>query len=108
MTYKDLYDEYLNSIHEGCDLCSRYGASRILEEVDPVAYRCGFSDWTDTLSDNPPMCGCGDRTVDETDVCMDDEVECDVCRGAHDCEKCGELVEDGEKCECGGGEDEED
>lgn len=41
-----------------------YSASRVLQEIDPIAYRVGFNDWLDTLDDcedcenNPIDCKC--------------------------------------------------
>jgi len=46
------YDDFLDEITECCEMCKRYGAARLLEEVDPIAYRCGFSDYLDSLSDS--------------------------------------------------------
>ena len=82
MTYKDLYDQMLDECSETCPTCSAYGASRILEEMDPIAYRCGFADWTDSLRDSKPMCDCGNE-IEDFDVDMDDDVECGVCKGTH-------------------------
>lgn len=39
------YDEWLDGIHG--DFMGRYPASRVLREVDPVAYRCGLYDFID-------------------------------------------------------------
>lgn len=43
----DAYDEFLDS--EGTvDVCGlEFYPSRILDECDPVAYRCGYNDWMD-------------------------------------------------------------
>ena len=46
------YDNMLNETTQTCEFCSSYGASRILKEVDPVAYRCGRADFEDTLNDD--------------------------------------------------------
>lgn len=44
----DAYDESLDSEGAisvaGCE----FYPSRILEELDPVAYRCGYNDWVDS------------------------------------------------------------
>ena len=44
----DAYDEALDSegtiFVAGCE----FYPSRILEELDPVAYRCGYNDWVDS------------------------------------------------------------
>ena len=44
----DTYDESLDS--EGTvTVCGmEFYPSRILEELDPVAYRCGYNDWVDS------------------------------------------------------------
>ena len=43
-----LYDEHLDEIYPTCEIAGiDYGsAARILKEVSPVDYRCGFADWT--------------------------------------------------------------
>lgn len=41
------YDEYLNEYGDAVIGSLKYRASRVLREVDPVAYRCGFDDWAD-------------------------------------------------------------
>lgn len=46
----DWYDELLD---EGADvnvLGCYFAKSRILKELDPIAYRCGFIDYIDSLS----------------------------------------------------------
>lgn len=43
-----IYDDMLDECTQCCDLCQRYGASRILKEIDPVAYRCGMNDYFGT------------------------------------------------------------
>lgn len=40
--FEAMYDEMLDEVNG--DFMG-YSASRILEEVDPIAYRCGFSDF---------------------------------------------------------------
>lgn len=43
------YDEMLDEIHEGVK-CGEleWDMSRVLKEMDPTAYQCGFSDWLDS------------------------------------------------------------
>ena len=59
--YKDFIDETTPTI---TIWGMEYEASRVLLEVDPIAYRVGFSDWLDTLDDcddcekNPSECEC--------------------------------------------------
>jgi len=98
MTYKDLYNQMLDECSETCPTCQSYGAARILEEMDPIAYRCGFSDYLDSLSDQDIQCDSCTNTIDShhivNDCGMDDEVECQVCAGTHfECEGCNELFE---------------
>lgn len=52
--YKDMLDEVYG------DFMDSYPASRVLEDVDPIAYRVGFNDWLDselsngTITDEEP------------------------------------------------------
>ena len=42
------YDEYLDEVNGDVRIGSlTYSASRVLKEVDEIAYRCGYSDWSD-------------------------------------------------------------
>jgi len=45
------YDDMLDECSECCSMCKQFGASRILAELDPIAYRCGKNDWLDGQSD---------------------------------------------------------
>ena len=48
----DRYDEYLEEYGEGVFPDYPYSYDRVLKQVDPTAYRCGFNDWLDgELSD---------------------------------------------------------
>jgi hypothetical protein len=41
------YRDMLNDCHEPAKICGyEYEPAQALKEVDPVAYRCGFSDFT--------------------------------------------------------------
>jgi len=43
------YRDDLNETHEEIKIgVVTFLPSRVLEEVDPIAFRCGFSDWTDS------------------------------------------------------------
>ena len=45
----DRYDEMLDE-DEWCKVGSmEFAPSRVLKRLDPIAYNCGFSDYTDTL-----------------------------------------------------------
>lgn len=57
---KNQYDEWLDEINEGIQIgrC-KYSASRVLKQIDPIAYGCGFTDWLDSITE-PWKCGkCG-------------------------------------------------
>lgn len=43
------FDDFLNEIHETVK-CGEleWDMSRVLKEMDPTAYRCGFIDWLDS------------------------------------------------------------
>jgi hypothetical protein len=61
------------------ELFSNYSNAHILEEVDPVAYRCGLNDWANSF-----MCvECGDE------FCVDDPWNSDGL-----CEECSAEEED--------------
>ena len=48
--YEDQFDEYLDeSIPEIEIVCLTYSPSRVLKNVDPVAYRCGLNDFVNSL-----------------------------------------------------------
>jgi hypothetical protein len=52
--YKDMLDEVYG------DFMDSYPASRVLEAVDPIAYRVGFSEWLDselgeTITEEEPI-----------------------------------------------------
>lgn len=46
----DRYQEFLREIYgESVEICGyNYDTPRALNELDPTAYRCGFSDWLDS------------------------------------------------------------
>lgn len=47
------YDEMLDDCEGPVELCGMtYSASMVLREVDPVAYRCGFNDYVDSLTED--------------------------------------------------------
>lgn len=52
--YDDLLDELYPVEIGGMSFC----ASRVLKELDPIAYNCGFSDWLDA----------NDLTTDESEA----------------------------------------
>ena len=47
------YDDMLDECHEDVKVCGMtYNTSRVLKEVDPIAYRCGFNDYTSHLEED--------------------------------------------------------
>ena len=49
----EMYDEMLDECNEDPKICGMsYCTSRALKEVDPIAYRCGFSDYTASLEED--------------------------------------------------------
>jgi hypothetical protein len=44
----ELYDNMLDEVYPECKIAGlSYSTSHALKEIDPTAYRCGFSDWLD-------------------------------------------------------------
>lgn len=42
-----MYEEMLNDCHDSIDICGyTYEAGHALKEIDPIAFRCGVSDWS--------------------------------------------------------------
>jgi hypothetical protein len=103
-TYKEMYDDMLNECY--CDIPWKKlprTPAELMEDNDPTMYRCGFSDWLDSLED--VYCtsrGC-DRVISRDtvqDASEEDEVVCEVCAGTHFvCRDCGELFPVGEQSE---------
>lgn len=59
LTDSELYERYDDMLDEVYGEPMGYPASHILREVDPIAYRVGFSDWLDaetgeTITDEEP------------------------------------------------------
>ena len=64
----NLLEMYRDDIDNSIELIDiwgmKYEPSRVLEEVDPIAFRVGFSDWLDSQEDcedcdlNPIECTC--------------------------------------------------
>jgi hypothetical protein len=45
-----MYEDTLGEIYGEIDICGmKYDVARALKEVDPTAYRCGLSDYADSL-----------------------------------------------------------
>ena len=79
--YEDMLDEYPVVIGS-----LKYSGSHVLKNVDPIAYRCGFLDYVDSMSLDQ-LCDYGmdsDDYVEDIDSLWDDFedemlVTCDVC-----------------------------
>ena len=74
-----MYDDMLDEQGGECHICKLYGGARILKEVDPIAYNCGYSDFTDSMSDQYEEMSDGQYyNVDEIDTIrgeVEDEIE---------------------------------
>lgn len=47
---EDIYDDMLDDCYGQINVCGyEYYASKLLEDTDPIAYRCGLSDYSDSL-----------------------------------------------------------
>lgn len=50
---EERYDSMLDEVYGEVEIAGlKYCTSRVLSEVDPTAYRCGFSDWLDAECQN--------------------------------------------------------
>ena len=50
LNVSDMYDEMLDECYDMSEVGGPFShllASRVLEQCDPIAYRCGFNDWLD-------------------------------------------------------------
>ena len=47
-TLEQEYRDYIDEFNTVEIMGMSYTASRVLEELDPTAYRCGFNDWLDS------------------------------------------------------------
>lgn len=77
---QDLYDEFLDEIHGEVEICGySYQASLALERVDPIAYRCGFSDFQDMVYSEvkDELDGTTGNYVTETVELYGYEIECE-------------------------------
>jgi hypothetical protein len=44
------YSDFLDELYGDVNICGyEYSASHALQEIDPIAYSCGFSDYCNTL-----------------------------------------------------------
>ena len=53
MSKEQEFADYLDEIYGDIDVCGlSYPASRVLADVDPIAYRTAFSDWENEQEDD--------------------------------------------------------
>ena len=73
----EMYEEMLDDCEGLVELCGMtYSASYVLREVDPVAYRCGFNDYVDSLTDDDIFVeGLTDSEMDPEDDGQPDEAQ---------------------------------
>ena len=66
----EMYEEMLDDCEGPVELCGMtYSASHVLREVDPTAFRCGFNDYVDSLTDDDIFVeGLTDSEMDSDDV----------------------------------------
>ena len=78
---KEQYDEHLDGVFDPVELGNlTFDPSKIIEELDPTAYRCGFNDYTDGLPERWICEGCDDEYDDKdtaNDCCLEPCPECD-------------------------------
>ena len=73
----EMYDEMLDDCEGPVIVCGMtYSASQVLREVDPVAYRCGFNDYVDSLThDDIFVEGLTDSEMETEDDGQPDEAQ---------------------------------
>tara|TARA_R110000751_G_scaffold245206_1_gene345226 strand:- start:14 stop:241 length:228 start_codon:yes stop_codon:yes gene_type:complete len=53
----EMYDEMIDDCSEEVKIGNMtYSPSRVLKEVDPIAYRCGLNDYLDSLAQDGLFC----------------------------------------------------
>jgi hypothetical protein len=62
----EMYREMLDSCYEDVNVCNTYTytTSRVLKEVDPTTYRCGYADWLDSELENKALTEHGGKYYD--------------------------------------------
>lgn len=74
----DYEDQYCDSIDEMGDVVIgslTYQASRVLKEIDPIAYSCGLNDFVDSLELNPDDLEEELEELEDQLIELDDEIE---------------------------------
>lgn len=74
---KAMYDDMLNEVYPVIDLGVTIYPSDALEQCDPIAYRTGFNDYTDSLDERwaCPECGKEYDDEDEATYCCQEKEE---------------------------------
>lgn len=62
----EMYDNFLDEMGTVEISNLKYNASRVLKELDPTAYNCGFTDYVDSLLDSDVRVE-GHTTEEETE-----------------------------------------
>ena len=66
---EERYDSYLDDCFEVVKIgLLKYDPSDVLKNVDPIAYRCGLSDWLDSECENEVLGICDGRYYLEKDT----------------------------------------
>jgi hypothetical protein len=73
---EEQYDEMLDE-QGPVNVCGmQFDPSRILKELDPIAYNCGLSDMQDTITVYEcPVCGDEHEDYDDAKFCCQEEEE---------------------------------
>lgn len=54
---EDAFENDLNECYDTVSVCGyEFDAGRALRELDPIAFRCGFSDWIDGRISDGELC----------------------------------------------------
>ena len=65
------YDDFLDEVYPDLTIAGySYNTSNALREIDPTAYRCGYSDWLDSEIQNGTIFELNDKyySEDPTDL----------------------------------------
>ena len=74
---REVYDRYDEMLDECTPIVKvgmlEYLPSRVLKEVDPIAYRCDLSDWLSSLSEDGLFCYECELFKDQGCTCAEEE-----------------------------------
>ena len=94
--YRDMIDECYSFASVGGPF-EHMTPSRVLEEVDPVAFRCGFNDWTDGETRDRGLVEIDGDFYDEDEIDeIRDEIEAEDA-AAEEAKEAAEAAKDDEK-----------